>query len=91
MIVSSICHFKGRIYWRDLHFEKKNHKYDRINAYTQSKLANIMHARELASRLQETGITVVSLHPGGFLYVVYIKKGGSLPKYDLYIMTIYYL
>ena len=50
-----------------------------------------MHARELASRLQETGITVVSLHPGGFLYVVYIKKGGSAPKYDLYIMAIYYL
>lgn len=64
VIVSSIAHFKGRIYWRDLHFEKKNHKYDRINAYTQSKLANIMHARELASRLEGTGITVVSLHPG---------------------------
>merc|ERR1711884_915306 len=68
VIVSSICHFKGRIYWRDLHFEKKNHKYDRINAYTQSKLANVMHARELASRLQETGITVVSLHPGASIF-----------------------
>jgi len=63
-IVSCLAHYQGRIYWRDLHFEKKNHKYDRFKAYTQSKLANIMHAKELASRLEGTGITVVSLHPG---------------------------
>lgn len=64
VIVSSLVHINGRIYWRDLHFEKKDHKYDRIKAYTQSKLANVMHARELASRLEGTGITTVSLHPG---------------------------
>ena len=84
--MSSLAHFNGRIYWRDLHFEKKDHKYDRIKAYTQSKyvfkiqnyrsvfhkrfsniyfrLANVMHSRELASRLEGAGITVVSLHPG---------------------------
>ena len=37
VIVSSLAHLNGRIYWRDLHFEKKDHKYDRIKAYTQSK------------------------------------------------------
>ena len=64
VIVSSMAHYQGRIYWRDIHFEKKNHKYNRVNAYTQSKLANVMHARELASRSEGTGITVCSLHPG---------------------------
>lgn len=64
MIVSSLIHFQGRIYWRDVHFEKKNNKYGRLKAHSQSKLANVMHARELANRLQGTGVTVVSLHPG---------------------------
>ena len=62
--VSSLAHYHGRIYWRDVNFEKKNNKYDRINAYAQSKLANVMHARELASRLEGVGIRAVSLHPG---------------------------
>ena len=32
--------------------------------YGQSKLANLLHARELARRLQGTGVTVNALHPG---------------------------
>ena len=64
MIVSDIFHYQGRLFWRDLNFEKKNNKYNRIRAYTQSKMANIMHARELANRLEGSGIKVVSLHPG---------------------------
>ncbi|MEO0605703.1 MAG: SDR family oxidoreductase, partial [Myxococcota bacterium] len=33
-------------------------------AYAQSKLANLLHARELAKRLEGTGVTAVSVHPG---------------------------
>lgn len=33
-------------------------------AYAQSKLANLMYARELAKYLNGTGVTVYSLHPG---------------------------
>lgn len=62
--VTSIAHYQGRIHWRDPHFEKKGSKYSRFSAYTQSKLANVMHARELANRLEGAGIKVVSLHPG---------------------------
>ena len=68
MIVSDIFHYQGRIFWRDINFEKKNNKYNRIRAYTQSKMANIMHARELANRLEGSGIKVVSLHPGTYIY-----------------------
>lgn len=32
--------------------------------YGQSKLANLLHARELADRLKGTGVTVNALHPG---------------------------
>ncbi|CAI0476192.1 unnamed protein product [Linum tenue] len=40
-----------------------------MSAYGQSKLANILHAKELARRLQEDGvnITVNSLHPGSIV------------------------
>lgn len=35
-----------------------------LRAYARSKLANILFARELARRLDGTGVTVNSLHPG---------------------------
>jgi NAD(P)-dependent dehydrogenase (short-subunit alcohol dehydrogenase family) len=38
--------------------------YSKIKAYGQSKLANILFAAELARRMQGTGVTVNSCHPG---------------------------
>lgn len=52
----------GRIDFSDLHFETR--KYDGWEAYAQSKLANLLHARELGARLAGTGVTAVSVHPG---------------------------
>ncbi len=45
----------------DINFEQK---FDTTIAYGQSKLANILHAKELAKRLDKTGIHVYVLHPG---------------------------
>jgi NAD(P)-dependent dehydrogenase (short-subunit alcohol dehydrogenase family) len=47
-------------------FENMNGEiaYDKFDAYGQSKLANILFARELARRLKGTGVTANSLHPG---------------------------
>ena len=56
-----MAHEYGEIHWDDINFEKG---YNDINAYNQSKLANVMHAKGLAKRLQDTNITVYSLHPG---------------------------
>lgn len=39
-------------------------KYNGWEAYCQSKLANLLHARELARRYGSDGITAVSVHPG---------------------------
>ena len=48
--------------WDDLQYETS--KYRGFQAYCQSKLANILFARELSSRLQGTNITANCLHPG---------------------------
>jgi NAD(P)-dependent dehydrogenase (short-subunit alcohol dehydrogenase family) len=65
--VSSCYHDKamgreGRIDFDDLHFERR--AYDGWEAYAQSKLANVLHARALARRLGPRGVTAVSVHPG---------------------------
>lgn len=53
---------EGYIDFDDLHFERR--PYDGWTAYAQSKLANLLHAQQLAARLQGSGVTPVSVHPG---------------------------
>ncbi|MGB5812861.1 MAG: SDR family oxidoreductase [Polyangiales bacterium] len=67
VIVSSCYHDKamgreGTIDLDDLHFD--NRKYEGWVSYAQSKLANLLHAKQLAKRLEGTGVTAVSVHPG---------------------------
>jgi len=64
VIVSSSAHQGGSINWDDIHFQKTPGSYNKIKAYCQSKLANVMHAAELARRVENFGIRVYSLHPG---------------------------
>ncbi|XP_053567897.1 retinol dehydrogenase 13 [Bombina bombina] len=60
--VSSLAHIAGEIDFDDINCEKK--KYNTKAAYCQSKLANVLFTNELAKRLQGTGVTANSLHPG---------------------------
>ena len=53
---------KGAIHFDDPNYHER--RYDGWEAYAQSKLANLLHARTLARRLQGTGVTVVSVNPG---------------------------
>nr|GMC80743.1 short-chain dehydrogenase TIC 32, chloroplastic-like [Ipomoea batatas] len=66
VIVSSEAHRFP--YKEGIRFDKINDKesYSAVYAYGQSKLANVLHANELARRLKEEGveITANSLHPG---------------------------
>lgn len=59
--VSSEGHRIGGIYKNDLMSEKSYSKY---KAYGQSKLANILFSRELSKKLEGSGVTVNSCHPG---------------------------
>ncbi|KAL4629506.1 retinol dehydrogenase 12-like [Arapaima gigas] len=60
--VSSLVHKGGKIHFDDLNFNKM--PYNSLTSYRQSKLANILFARELARRLKGTGVTSLALHPG---------------------------
>ncbi|SFD69170.1 SDR family NAD(P)-dependent oxidoreductase [Streptomyces aidingensis] len=62
--VSSMGHrIRARIRFEDLHGERS---YDRVAAYGQSKLANLMFTHELQRRLDAAGVptTAVAAHPG---------------------------
>jgi NAD(P)-dependent dehydrogenase (short-subunit alcohol dehydrogenase family) len=61
--LSSIAARTGRMNFDDLQFEKS---YAAMQAYGQSKLSNLIFARELARRSQEAGwgVTSTAAHPG---------------------------
>lgn len=59
--VSSAVHRRGEIHFDDIGGKTW---YGGMDAYAQSKLANILFTRELARRLGGTGVTANALHPG---------------------------
>jgi len=59
--VSSVAHRAGAVSFNDLQFQ---HSYDGWTVYATSKLMNILFTYELARRLEGTGVTANTLHPG---------------------------
>ena len=59
--VSSSAHSGGTIHFDDLQGERR---YGGFGAYGQSKLAQVLFTRELAQRLEGTGVAVNACHPG---------------------------
>ncbi|XP_042873945.1 retinol dehydrogenase 11-like [Penaeus japonicus] len=59
--LSSLAHTFGVIPFDDMAYEKG---YDRNQAYSNSKVANILFTRHLAKKVKGTNIQVFSLHPG---------------------------
>ncbi|KAG8511768.1 Retinol dehydrogenase 12, partial [Galemys pyrenaicus] len=59
--LSSVVHHVGKIHFHDLQSEKS---YNSGFAYCHSKLANVLFTRELAKKLQGTGVTTYAVHPG---------------------------
>lgn len=68
VITSSMAHEAGMMHWDDLQFEKD---FDSTKAYCQSKLANILHAKELARRLDGSGIWKKAAHINCQLYLMH--------------------
>jgi NAD(P)-dependent dehydrogenase (short-subunit alcohol dehydrogenase family) len=62
VVVSSRGHLNGDIDFDDIHFRRR--PYDKWQAYSQSKTANILFAVEAAKRWAADGITVNALTPG---------------------------
>ena len=64
VILSSAAHYAGKIRFSDINFTDMGSYKWGLAAYSQSKLANVMHAAALAKKLEGTGITTYSVHPG---------------------------
>ncbi|XP_056114375.1 retinol dehydrogenase 12 [Rhinichthys klamathensis goyatoka] len=60
--VSSINHWKGEVDFAHFRGDNLNHVMDAT--YNHTKLHNVIWTNELARRLQGTGVTANSLHPG---------------------------
>jgi len=61
VILSSSGHKAGVMEWDDLMRDKV---YSPWHVYFQSKLANVLHMQSLCKRLEGTGVTCNSVHPG---------------------------
>lgn len=62
IVLSSSAHNMGAVDLNDLHFKKRS--YNNWVAYGQSKLGDLLFAKELADRTNGTLMTSCSLHPG---------------------------
>ncbi|HEV2120971.1 MAG TPA: SDR family oxidoreductase [Candidatus Bathyarchaeia archaeon] len=81
--VSSVGHYNGHINFDDLNLQTD---YGGWKAYGQSKLALVLFTHELAKKLQGTGVTVNSVHPGTVATNIWTRPFGpvgfimALPK-----------
>ena len=80
VVVSSVTHNLRGYTTTGFNFENMNGEIDYKSsaAYGQSKLANILFTRELARRLDGTGVTANSLHPG----VIKTDIGRNLSRFQ---------
>src|SRR5579883_917875 len=72
---ASAAHQGAQLDFDDLQNEKR---YSGLRAYGRSKLCNILFTRELARRLQGTGVTANCLHPGFVATRFGDEVGGAL-------------
>ncbi len=72
--VSSRSHARARINFEDLQFRSG---YTGLRAYERSKLAIILFTYELARRLQGSGVTANTLHPG-VVATDFARDGGGM-------------
>ncbi|XP_005402765.1 PREDICTED: dehydrogenase/reductase SDR family member 13 [Chinchilla lanigera] len=63
VVISSAAHRRGRLDFTRLDRPVVGWQQE-LRAYADSKLANVLFARELATRLEGTGVTCYAAHPG---------------------------
>jgi NAD(P)-dependent dehydrogenase (short-subunit alcohol dehydrogenase family) len=89
VFLSSLAHKRGVIDVDDLHFSRR--KYDAWTAYGQSKLANMLDAKELSDQLAGSNVSACSVHPGVIQtnllrHIPFLSDGGILAGAALAIM-----
>lgn len=79
-IVSSVVHAGSRRNRPDVHLDDLNYErrdFGNVAAYAEAKVATVLYAKELAERLDGTGVSAFSVHPGWARSN--FGSGGSLP------------
>ena len=79
ILISSFVQRWGRIHFDDL---QGSSRYNRVRAYSQSKLAAVLLSCEFARRLEGTGVTVNALDPG--LVATGIISGNGMRAWALF-------
>ncbi|KAM3854865.1 dehydrogenase/reductase SDR family member 13-like [Vipera latastei] len=74
VILASSMHSFGKIDFRKI-YKPAEGMWQVIKSYSNSKLANVLHARELANRLEGTNVTCYAVDPGS----VRTELGRSFP------------
>jgi len=75
VVVSSQGHYRAKgVDWDAV--QKPSATVSAFPEYCVSKLANVLHAKELARRLEGTGVTTYSLHPGGVASDIWSRRLG---------------
>ncbi len=67
VILSSVVHAGNKNNRPNVHLEDLNYKirsYNNFAAYAEAKVAVVLYAKELAERLEGTGVSAFSVHPG---------------------------
>lgn len=77
IVVTSGAHKVGKIHFEDYNLKKG---YNIMRAYSQSKLANVLFARELSVLLKEEGITVNCCHPGAVATSIGVDRNSGFGK-----------
>lgn len=76
-----------------LHYDDPTlaHGFNPAKAYARSKLANILFTKELASRLQDTGVTVNCVHPGAVGTSIGVNRETGFGKSVLKLLSYFFL
>jgi retinol dehydrogenase-13 len=82
LILSSVVHAGNENDRPNVHLEDLNYKtrtFNNFAAYAEAKVAVILYAKELAERMEGTGVTTASVHPG-WARSNFGSGGGSLMR-----------
>ncbi len=77
--VASMAYRRAGLDFDDLQFQRR--KYRTMQAYSESKLANILFTLELSRRVAGTGVTANCVHPGVVATNMFSSLGGPLGKF----------